>query len=59
MTSTPETNLSKEKLQLLQEATLKACDALDGAVTASSADPCALHFDPAKLQCTGPMRRRA
>jgi feruloyl esterase len=29
-TSSPETNLPQEKLQLLQDATLAACDALDG-----------------------------
>ena len=29
-TSSPETNLPQEKLQLLQNATLAACDALDG-----------------------------
>ena len=53
VTSTPETNLAKEKLELLQDATLKACDALDGAVDGLVSDPARCHFDPAKLQCTG------
>lgn len=51
VTSTPETNLPKEKLELLQDATLKACDALDGAADGLVSDPEHCHFDPAKLQC--------
>ncbi|MGH9142133.1 MAG: tannase/feruloyl esterase family alpha/beta hydrolase [Vicinamibacterales bacterium] len=53
VTSTPETNLPKEKLQLLQDASLKACDALDGAVDGLVSDPAHCHFNPEKLQCTG------
>jgi Tannase and feruloyl esterase len=51
VTSTPETSLSKEKLQLLQDATLQACDALDGASDGLVSNPARCHFDPAKLQC--------
>jgi feruloyl esterase len=52
-TSTPETNLPQEKLQLLQDATLAACDALDGAADGIISDPMHCHFDPKKLQCKG------
>ena len=51
VTSTPETNLPKEKLQLLENATVKACDTLDGAADGLVSDPMHCHFDPAKLQC--------
>jgi feruloyl esterase len=50
-TSTPETNLPKDKLQLLENATVKACDMLDGAADGLVSDPIHCHFDPAKLQC--------
>ena len=50
-TSTPDTNLPKEKLQLLENATVKACDMLDGAADGLVSDPLHCHFDPAKLQC--------
>jgi feruloyl esterase len=53
VTSTPETHLSKEKLQLLQDASLQACDLLDGAADGIVSDPAHCRFDPAKLQCTG------
>lgn len=50
-TSTPETNLSKEKLQALEAATVKACDLLDGAADGLVSDAAHCKFDPAKLQC--------
>jgi feruloyl esterase len=53
VTSTPETTLPKEKLQLLQDATIAACDALDGAKDGLVSDPKRCKFDPAKLQCAG------
>ena len=53
VTSTPETALPKEKLQLLQNASLKACDALDGAEDGIVSDPAKCHFDPKTLQCAG------
>jgi feruloyl esterase len=52
-TGTPETNLPQEKLQLLQNATLAACDALDGASDGIVSDPARCRFDPKKLQCKG------
>ncbi len=50
-TSTPETNLSREKLQLLENATVKACDLLDGAADGLVSDPMHCKFDPATLAC--------
>lgn len=54
VTGTAETNLPQEKLELLQAATLAACDALDGAADGIISDPQRCHFDPKKLQCKGP-----
>jgi feruloyl esterase len=53
VTGTEEANLSQEKLQLLQNATLEACDALDGAKDGIISDPTRCHFDPKKLLCKG------
>ena len=50
VTSSPETNLPQEKLQLLQDATLAACDALDGVADGIVSDPMRCHFDPKKLE---------
>jgi len=50
-TGSPESNLPPEKLQLLQNATLAACDSLDGLADGIVADPTRCHFDPKKLQC--------
>jgi feruloyl esterase len=53
VTGTPETNLPQEKLALVQNAVMAACDALDGAVDGLISDPMRCHFDPKKLQCKG------
>ena len=52
-TGTPETNLPQEKLELIQNAVLSACDALDGAADGLISDPTRCHFDPNKLLCQG------
>ncbi len=53
VTGAPESKLPPEKLQLLQSASLEACDALDGAKDGLVSDPARCHFDPRKLQCKG------
>ena len=53
VTSSPETNLSKEKLQAVQDAALAKCDALDGAKDGLVSDPAHCRFDPEVLQCRG------
>ena len=47
------TNLSQEKLQLIQDAVLGQCDALDGVKDGLIADPRRCKFDPKKLLCSG------
>ncbi len=51
VSSTPETNLPAEKLQLVQDAAIAACDARDGAADGLIFDPQHCHFDPKKLLC--------
>ena len=53
VTSSPDTNLPKEKLQLIQDAVMAKCDALDGAKDGIISDPMRCHFDPEVLQCRG------
>ena len=53
VTGTPETNLPQDKLELVQNAALAACDALDGAADGIISDPTRCHFDPKKLICKG------
>ena len=54
VTSSPETNLPKDKLQLVQDRVMAACDTLDGAKDGIISDPMHCHFDPGVLQCAGP-----
>lgn len=53
VTSSPDTNLPKEKLQLLQDRAIAACDMLDGAKDGLVSDPMRCKFDPATVQCAG------
>jgi feruloyl esterase len=54
VTSSAETNLSKEKLQLVQDRAIAMCDKLDGAADGLISDPMRCTFDPAVLMCSGP-----
>ena len=53
MHKTPESFVPKEKYEMLHNAVLKACDALDGVVDGVIENPLACHFDPAVLLCKG------
>jgi hypothetical protein len=53
VTSTPDTNLSQEKLRLVEGAVLATCDAEDGIADGIISDPQHCHFDPKKLLCKG------
>jgi hypothetical protein len=53
ITGTPETNLPEAKLQLIQNAVLQQCDALDGVKDGLIADHRRCTFDPKKLLCKG------
>ncbi|HYA18661.1 MAG TPA: tannase/feruloyl esterase family alpha/beta hydrolase [Bryobacteraceae bacterium] len=52
-TGTPETSLPPEKLELIQNAVLEQCDALDGVKDGLIADPRRCRFDAKKLLCKG------
>jgi feruloyl esterase len=52
-TSSQETNLPAEKLEIVQDAAIRACDANDGLADGIISDPQHCHFDPKKLLCTG------
>ena len=53
VTSSPATSLPQEKLQLVQDAVLEQCDALDGAKDGLISDPRRCTFDVKKLRCAG------
>ena len=44
-------NLSREKLSLLHDAVIRACDAMDGVKDGVLEDPTRCKFDPAALEC--------
>jgi hypothetical protein len=48
----PQSEIPKSKLQMIQEAVLAKCDALDGVKDGIINDPGACHFDPKALLCT-------
>jgi feruloyl esterase len=54
ITGTPESSLPAAKLQLIQDAVLQQCDALDGVKDGLIADHRRCSFDPKKLLCKGP-----
>jgi len=53
VTSSPDTTLPKEKLQLVQDRAIAACDLLDGAADGLVSNPLKCRFDPGTLQCSG------
>src|SRR5881227_717658 len=52
-TSSPGASLPQEKLQLIQDAVLEQCDALDGVKDGLIADSRRCRFNPKKLLCKG------
>ncbi len=47
-------NLQRDKLELLHDAVLRACDALDGVKDGVIGNPALCRFDPGVLECKGP-----
>jgi feruloyl esterase len=50
---TPASSLSNDKLAILHQAALEACDASDGVKDGVIRDTLSCHFDPAVTQCKG------
>jgi len=53
VSSSTDSNLSQEKLRLIQDAVMSVCDAQDGIADGIISDPVRCHFDPKKLLCKG------
>ena len=53
MNKTPDSFLPAEKLSVLHEAVLAACDAIDGVKDGLINDPTRCHFDPKTIECKG------
>jgi feruloyl esterase len=53
VTSSPDTNLPREKLQMIQDKVVAACDMFDGAADGLISNPAKCKFDPAVLKCNG------
>jgi feruloyl esterase len=51
--ATPDSNIPREKYQLIHDAALAACDAADGVRDGVIENPAACRFDPAVLRCAG------
>jgi feruloyl esterase len=49
----PVRQLTRAKANMLHQAVMNACDALDGAKDGEIEDPIACHFDPSTLLCQG------
>lgn len=50
----PASDIPSNKYSIVQQAMLKACDALDGVADGIINDPTRCHFDPKALECKGP-----
>jgi feruloyl esterase len=50
----PDSVIPASKLQMITDAAVAACDAIDGVVDGLIDDPRRCDFDPASLQCPGP-----
>jgi feruloyl esterase len=49
----PESNIPKEKYEMVHQAVLNACDALDGVKDGVIENPASCKFDPKALECKG------
>src|SRR4029077_16535799 len=51
---TPDSNVPQAKYQMVHDAVLNACDALDGVKDGVLENPSVCKFDPKVLECKGP-----